>query len=124
MIKTILALSCIQKGSHFFDQLQMGTRDTLMIESFVIMHPLRSCLCFLCHHLCLTLPHLFSWTVIINYSLIGSNNRTADESVILHWNDYILECEGKIVVDIIVKYKNHTLYHTLKIVNLYYYSLQ
>ena len=31
----------------------------------------------------------------ICYSEQGCNKRTAEEAVILHWNDYVTDCEGK-----------------------------
>ncbi len=33
-------------------------------------------------------------TLVIAYSPQGSNKRTSEEAVILHWNEYVAECDG------------------------------
>ena len=42
-------------------------------------------------------PEFFLDEFAINYSDPGSNKRTAEEAVILHWSDFITDCKGKML---------------------------
>ena len=45
--------------------------------------------------LCEVSTEFFLDSFAICYSEQGCNKRTAEEAVILHWNDYVTDCEGK-----------------------------
>ena len=34
---------------------------------------------------------------IIQYSLNGSNNRTKEEAIVMHWFEYIYNCKGMLI---------------------------
>ena len=76
-------------------QLPKGMREKLKMDSFAATYPKDLLLCLVSSTLFHVTPPFFLDTVIVKYSLPGSNNRTAEEAVILHWNDYILACAGK-----------------------------
>ena len=76
-------------------QIRKGFQETLQMEALLCVHSeeIRSIL----------VPSssfevsadLFLDQVIVVYSDQGSNKRTEEEAVVLHWSDYIMECGGK-----------------------------
>ena len=70
-------------------QLWKGPRETLQLELLVSLHP---------HEiwsLLVASSEFFLDSFAICYSEQGCNKCTAEEAVILHWNDYVTDCEGK-----------------------------
>ena len=76
------------------EQLKRGLHGTLQIESFIGSYA-REMHYFLVAstNFDVTCNYLLD-SMMIRYSDHGSNNRTAEEAVILHWTDYITECSG------------------------------
>jgi len=76
------------------EQLRKGLRETLQLELLVCLHP---------HEIWSLLVALSDFEVSTEFFLDsfaicseqGCNKRTAEEAVILHWNDYVTDCEGK-----------------------------
>ena len=76
------------------DQLRKGLRETLQLEILVILHPneMRS---FLVASTDYDInPNYLLDSFVIRYSRQGDNKRTAEEAVIVYWNDYVMECNG------------------------------
>lgn len=75
------------------EQLRKGFRETLQVELLACLHGehLHSMLVPTCAFNP-TPKHLVD-EVAINYSPDRSNKRTAEEAIMLHWSDYICECE-------------------------------
>ena len=77
------------------DQLRKGIRETLQMELPICTYPEEV------YSLLVSSPHLkvtegfFLEEVVIHYSDQGSNRRTAEEAVVLHWSDYIMEVSGE-----------------------------
>lgn len=76
------------------EQLKRGLRETLQLEALVDMHPeeMRSFL-VASADFDITADYLLD-SFIILYSQQGDNKRTAEEAVIMNWNDYVMECSG------------------------------
>lgn len=76
------------------DQLKKGFRETLQMERLVCLHP-----CVVLGFLIasrdfdVTADYLLD-SFVINYSDEGCNKRTAEEALILNWNDYVNQCIG------------------------------
>ena len=76
------------------EQLRKGFRDTLQMESLVCIHP-REILSFLIATKKFDVTSAFLIdSILVNYSLPGSNLRTSEEAIILSWNEYLEECSG------------------------------
>ena len=77
------------------EQLRKGIRETLQMEIPLCLYPNEV------HSLLVPAPSLevtasfFLDEVITVYSAEGSNKRTAEEAVLLHWSDYITEIPGE-----------------------------
>lgn len=78
------------------EQLRKGFLETLQVETLVLLHEeeIRS---LLAH------SSLFDVTVefledqfSIQYSHNGSNNRTKEEAIVMHWFEYISNCKGNV----------------------------
>lgn len=95
LIKAVWLYHVFKKINAELSQLQKGMRETLKMDSFAATYPRKLLLCLVSSTLFNVTPPFFLDTVIVKYSLAGSNSRTAEEAVILHWNDYILACAGK-----------------------------
>ena len=76
-------------------QLKKGLCETLELDTLISLHPheIRSCL-VASKHFDITSDYLLE-AFAIQYSEQGSNKRTTEEAIILHWTDYIMECSGK-----------------------------
>ncbi len=77
------------------EQLRNGFRYTLEMEDLCIYHPNEV-------YSTLVPSGIFDITTgqlidlyVAEYSENGSNDRTKEEAVMLHLNDYIMECEGE-----------------------------
>ena len=77
------------------EQLWKGLRETLQLELLVCLHP---------HEMWSFLAASSDFEVsteyledlfAIRYSEHGCNKRTAEEAVVLYWNDYITDCAGE-----------------------------
>jgi len=77
------------------EQLRKGFRETLQVELLVCLHAkqIHGLLAASCIYD--VTPEFFLDEFAINYSDPGSNKRTAEEAVILHWSDFITDCKGK-----------------------------
>ena len=95
LIKTVWIHHIYKKIHAELSQLQKGLRETLMMDSFAATYPEELLLCLVSSSLFDVTPAFFLDAVIIKYSVPGSNNRMAEESVVLHWNDYVLTCAGE-----------------------------
>ena len=73
------------------EQLRKGLRDTLQVELLMCLHP-REMHSFLVDSKDFDVTPYFLDSFAVRYSDQGSNNRTSEEAVILHWTDYIMEC--------------------------------
>ena len=74
------------------EQLRKGLRETLQLELLVCLHP-REVWSFLVasSDYEVSSEYLLDSFAIL-YSEQGCNKRTAEEAVILYWNDYITDC--------------------------------
>ncbi len=82
-------------GPHAeLEQLRKGFLETLRIEQLVCLHEdgMRALLAF-SSFFDVTVPYLQEAFVIL-YSPNGSNNRTKEEAILLHWFEYISNCYG------------------------------
>ena len=75
-------------------QLRKGLRETLQVELLMCLHPEEM-------HSFLVSSRNFDVTSAffldsfnIYYSEQGNNKRTLEESVMLNWTDYVMECDG------------------------------
>ena len=77
------------------DQLRQGLLDTLQVRVLSLSHgtKLRSLLAY---------SKVFEVTTdylqeafVIDYSPNGSNKRTSEEAIVLHWMEYLEECKGQ-----------------------------
>ena len=76
------------------DQLNKGMRETLQMESFISSYA-KEMYSFLIgsKYFDVTCDYLLD-AMMIRYSDHGSNSRTAEEAIILHWTEYVTECSG------------------------------
>ena len=77
------------------EQFRNGFIETLGMDELIVLHPgiVWDCLiktdCFN-----VTANFLLDSYVAI-FSDVGSNNREAEEAIIVNWSKYVLECEGQ-----------------------------
>ena len=76
-------------------QLQKGPRETLQLELLVCLHPHEIWSLLVASSDFEVSTEFFLDSFEICYSEQGCNKCTAEEVVILHWNDYVTDCEGK-----------------------------
>lgn len=77
------------------EQLRKGLLETLQIETFVRSYP-REFYSYLVGSTTFDVtPEYILDCFMIRYSDQGSNDRTREEAIIMHWTDYVMECEGK-----------------------------
>ena len=77
------------------EQLRKGLLETLQIETFARSYP-RELYGYLVGSTTFDVtPEYILDCFMIRYSDQGSNNRTREEAIIMHWTDYVMECEGK-----------------------------
>lgn len=83
------------------DQLQKGLRETLQMEIFAHSHPQELHCCLLASCAFDITPDFLLDSFAVRYSFHGSNDRTAEEAIILHWTEYITECAGEKYLNVI-----------------------
>ena len=77
------------------EQLRKGLQETLQLELLVCLHPHKIWSLLVASSDFEVSTEFFLDSFAICYSEQGCNKRTAEEAVILHWNDYVTDCEGK-----------------------------
>lgn len=94
LVKSIWLHYVFFKPHAELDQLRKGLRETLQLDVLAIMHPqeMRSFLVASAEYD--ISPDYLLDLFVIRYSEQGDNKRTSEEAVILHWNDYVMECNG------------------------------
>ncbi len=94
-------IKCIWLHYAFFaihaelQQLRKGIRETLQMELPICMYPNEVHSLLVPSSSLKITTYFFLDEVIIDYSDHGSNKRTFEEAVILHWSDYIIDLPGK-----------------------------
>ena len=73
-------------------QLRMGFIETLQMEHLVSLHPDEMLSLLIATPAFDVSPGYLQDTFIINFSEHGNNNRTAEEALVLNWNDYVTNC--------------------------------
>lgn len=76
-------------------QLKDGFQSTLQVGDLVRDHPDEMYALLIPSKSFEVTPDFFLDASLILYSDEGSNKRTEEEAVILHWSDYIIDCSGK-----------------------------
>ena len=77
------------------EQLRKGLRETLQLEMLICLHPQEVWSFFVASSdFEVTSGYLLD-LFAVQYSDQGCNRRTAEEAVILHWNEYVTDCEGQ-----------------------------
>lgn len=79
------------------EQLRKGLRETLQLELLVCLHPREVWSLLVASSDFEVSPEFFLDSFAIVYSDQGCNRRTAEEAVILHWNDHITDGGGETV---------------------------
>ena len=77
------------------EQLRKGLQETLQLELLVCLHPHKIWSLLVASSDFEVSTEFFLDSFAICYSEQGCSKRTAEEAVILHWNDYVTDCEGK-----------------------------
>lgn len=77
------------------DQLRKGLLDTLQVRLLAITHGSKFRL-LLAHSTVFDITaEYLQETFAIQYADNGSNKRTQEEAIIMHWTEYLDECKGK-----------------------------
>ena len=102
-------------------QLRKGIRETLQMELPICMYPNEVHSLLVPSSSLKITTHFFLDEVIIDYSDHGSNKRTFEEAVILHWSDYIIDLPGKCykLVKRVHFLFSRTKYHTSRRAKIY-----
>lgn len=79
-------------------QLRKGLRETLQLEILFCIHPEDMFGFLVASSNFNVTPEFLLDSFAVKYSDAGSNKRTAEESVMLHWHDYVIENEGNQVI--------------------------
>lgn len=77
------------------EQLRKGLLKTLQMETFVHSYPREFYNYLVGSTMFDVMPEYILDCFTIRYSDQGSNDRTHEEAIIMHWTDYVMECEGK-----------------------------
>ena len=77
------------------EQLRKGLRETLQVDVLCCLHPENVWSLLAASSAFEVTAKFFLESFIINYSDQGSNKRTLEEALVLHWTDFIQECEGE-----------------------------
>ena len=73
---------------------EKSLHGTLQIESFIGSYAKEMHYFLVASATCDVICNYLLDSMMIHYSDHGSNNRTAEEAIILHWADYVTECSG------------------------------
>ena len=75
------------------EQLRKGFRETLQVELLICLHP-NEMRTLLSPNGAFNITASFLLdSFAVNYSETGTHKRTLEEAVMVHWSDYVTECE-------------------------------
>lgn len=77
------------------EQLRKGLRETLQLEILFCIHSNEMYNFLVASSNFDITPNYFLDSFAIKYSSPGSNKRTAEEAIFLHWNDYVTDSTSK-----------------------------
>ena len=78
------------------EQLRKGLLETLEIETFARSYPKEFYGYLIGSTTFDVTPNYILDCFMIRYSDEGSNDRTLEEAIVMHWTEYVMECESKI----------------------------
>ena len=79
------------------EQLRDGLHQSLNMDELIVSDPYKIWGTLVSSTKFEVTPNFICDSYVVTYSDQGSNNRTKEEAIILHWFEYVKDCKGKFI---------------------------